>query len=135
MIYLNWKMIADGRWSAIASREDKHPIELYLASDGDRPVEALRAHIEFLVRNLETVEQRIESFIHGASIPMKTPTADFTVLHDEQQPPIILSITVDDPSQPTHADVQFCTGYPDVYCLYIVELDLLNPIGVRGEMW
>lgn len=135
MTHLDWKMITDGRWFAMALRGEKDAVELYLASDGDRPVEALRAHIEFLVRSLETVEQRIENFIYGASIPMKTKTADFIILHDERRTPVILSITVDDPAQPTRADITFITHYPDGYCLYTVELNLLNPIRVRGEMW
>jgi hypothetical protein len=128
-------MIDDDRWYAIALRGEKEAVELYIASDGDRPVEALRAHAEFLLRNLETVEQRIESFIHGATISMTNGVYDFSILHDERWPPIILSITIDDPSQPTHAYVKFITHYPDVYCLYTAELNLLSPIGIRGEMW
>ncbi|HEY9824848.1 MAG TPA: hypothetical protein V6D19_05330 [Stenomitos sp.] len=135
MTHFDWTLLDDGRWSARALRGEEYAVELYLASDGDRPVEALRKHIEFLTRNLNTVEQRIENFIYGARIPMKTATADFSVLHDERRLPIIHSITVEDPSQPTYAYVEFSTLYPDVYCLYTAELDLLEPIRVRGEMW
>jgi hypothetical protein len=135
MTNLTWTMRDGNQWRAIALRGEQEAIELYIVSAGDRPVETLRAHAEFLLRNLETVEQRIESFIHGATIPMTNGVNDFSILHDKRCPPIILSITIDDPSQPTHAYVEFITHYPDVYCLYTAELNLLSPIGIRGEMW
>lgn len=125
----------DGRWSAIALRGEKDTVYFYVSSDGNRPVEVLVAHAEFLLRNLETVEQTIESFIHGASIPMTNGVNDFSILHDERRLPIIFSITIADPSQPTHAYVEFITHYPDVYCLYTAELNQLNVIAIYGKIW
>jgi hypothetical protein len=60
---------------------------------------------------------------------------NFSILHDERRSPIIFSITIADPSQPTHAYVEFITHYPDVYCLYTAELILLNAIAISGKMW